>query len=71
MENSQAGDSSIDQSESNRDTSLIDGGDDTEKPMGEIDNIDIDIDKDKNGDNKILDDLKNDKELTAKKVDQQ
>ena len=39
--------------------------------MGEIDNLEIDIDKDKNGDNKILDELKNDKEqLTAKKQEQ-
>jgi len=37
---------------------MIDGAD-TEKPMGEIDNIDIDVD---DKDNKILDDLKNDKE---------
>lgn len=41
-----------------------------EKPMGEIDNIEIDIDKDKNGDNKILDELKNEKEPTTKKIEQ-
>jgi|TARA_B110000305_G_C19339842_1_gene588542 hypothetical protein len=38
--------------------------------MGEIDNLEIDIDKDKNGEDKILDELKNDKELTAKKQEQ-
>lgn len=31
--------------------------------MGEIDNLDIDIDKDKKGENKILDELKNEKDL--------
>ena len=35
--------------------------------MGEIDNLDIDIDKEKKGDNKILDDLKNEKDLNPKK----
>ena len=46
MGDSQA-DSSVDASESNRDTSLIDTVD-NDKPMGEIDNIDIDDDdKDK------------------------
>jgi len=49
----------VDASESNRDTSLIDGND-NDKPMGEIDNIDIDVD-DKKKDDKILDELKNDK----------
>lgn len=51
MGDSQA-DSSVDASESNRDTSLIEGND-NEKPMGEIDNLDIDVDDKK--DNKILD----------------
>lgn len=59
MGDSQA-DSSIDASESNRDTSMIDGAD-TEKPMGEIDNLDIDVDDKDKQDNKILDDLKNEK----------
>ena len=38
--------------------------------MGEIDNLEIDIEKDKNGDGKVLEDLKNDKESTAKKNEQ-
>ena len=47
-----------------KDTSLIDVDGD-EKPMGEIDNIEINIDKNKNDENKILDELKNEKDLTA------
>lgn len=35
--------------------------------MGEIDNIDIDIDKEKKGENKILDELKNEKDLKPQK----
>ena len=43
---------------------MIDVDGDLEKqPMGEIDNIEIDIDKNKNGENKMLDELKNDKDL--------
>jgi hypothetical protein len=45
---------------------LIDVDGDLEKqPMGEIDNIEIDIDKNKNGENKMLDELKNDKDLAT------
>lgn len=50
-------DSSVDASESNRDTSLIEGND-IDKPMGEIDNLDIDVDDSKK-EEKILDELKN------------
>jgi hypothetical protein len=35
--------------------------------MGEIDNLEIDIDKEKKGDQKILDELKNEKDLNPKK----
>ncbi len=35
--------------------------------MGEIDNLDIDIDKEKKGENKILDELKNEKDLKPQK----
>lgn len=58
MRESQAG-SSIDASESRGNTSLIDD-DENEKPLGEIDNIDIDVDDKK--DEKILDELKDDKD---------
>lgn len=69
MGDSQAN-SSVDASESNRDTSLIEGAD-NEKPMGEIDNIDIDVDdKDTKDTNKILDDLKNDKDSAPLQPDQ-
>lgn len=54
MDNSQADSQSLDQSESNRDTSIMDGNE-MDKPMGEIDNIDIDV-QDK--EEKILDGLK-------------
>ena len=49
---------------------MIDVDGDLEKqPMGEIDNIEIDIDKNKNGENKMLDELKNDKDLWQNKAD--
>lgn len=38
--------------------------------MGEIDNLEIDIDKEKKGDSKILDELKNEKDLNVKKEQQ-
>jgi len=65
MGDSQAA-SSIDAASDSKDNESLMDGVDNEKPMGEIDDVEVDVgEKDKKDENKILDELKNDKQESA------